>query len=155
MKSNVVRLVTEKGNESEFSRKTKPSKEMDKRIGEAIRLQRCARGKSQEWLAKELGMTFQNLQKKETGVNSVSIYQLLMLAKVLGFDANEFINRVSFINTSADQGFIPSDVSSSLLAVNGAHKLIGYYSKMSADDRRIFLGVARSMSRSDDELEVG
>ncbi len=44
---------------------------VDRHIGMRIRSRRLALGKRQEWLGDQLGLTFQQVQKYENGVNRV------------------------------------------------------------------------------------
>ena len=57
---------------------------MDIHVGSRVRLQRMLRGISQEKLGERLGLTFQQIQKYEKGVNRIGASRLFDLAKVLG-----------------------------------------------------------------------
>lgn len=50
-------------------------------IGARIREMRTARGLSQNRLAKALGLSFQQVQKYETGANRVSVTRLIQIAE--------------------------------------------------------------------------
>lgn len=56
--------------------KGKPT-ETDKIFGENIRKRRAEIGMSQEKLAERLGITFQQVQKYERGINRVSVSRLI------------------------------------------------------------------------------
>jgi len=56
---------------------------IDVHVGQRMRVRRVELGKSQEQLAAELGLTFQQVQKYEHGVNRVSASRLFELARVL------------------------------------------------------------------------
>lgn len=56
---------------------------VDKKIGARIRARRLEIGMSQETLASKLGITFQQVQKYEKGVNRVAAPTLLDLADAL------------------------------------------------------------------------
>lgn len=56
---------------------------MDVHVGQRIRLRRMVLGLSQEKLAEGLGLTFQQVQKYEKGVNRVGASRLFDLARVL------------------------------------------------------------------------
>lgn len=53
-------------------------------IGHQLRLRRKMMGLSQAGLAKQVGLTFQQIQKYERGTNSVSARRLFEFAQVLG-----------------------------------------------------------------------
>ena len=57
---------------------------VDVEVGHRIRIQRLSRGMSQTALANHLGVTFQQVQKYEKGVNRVGAGRLTRIAEVLG-----------------------------------------------------------------------
>ena len=63
---------------------------IDVHVGNRIRLRRTLLGLSQEKLASLLGLTFQQVQKYETGANRISGSRLYDLFCLLGVDANFF-----------------------------------------------------------------
>ena len=63
------------------SRRANP---MDVHVGTRVRLRRMLLGMSQEKLGEHLGLTFQQVQKYEKGVNRIGASRLFDLAKVLG-----------------------------------------------------------------------
>jgi transcriptional regulator with XRE-family HTH domain len=60
----------------------KPSP-VDVAVGRNVRIWRMARGMSQAQLASRLGVTFQQLQKYEVGVNRIGTSRLVKVAAVL------------------------------------------------------------------------
>lgn len=65
--------------------------ELDAEIGARIRQFRLHRSMSQEMLAEKLGITFQQLQKYEKGVNRVSTSALVLICKALGITPKEVL----------------------------------------------------------------
>ena len=61
----------------------KAIKPTDKLIGQNIRATRLARGVTQQELANRIGVTFQQVQKYETGTNGVRGSRLVQIAKAL------------------------------------------------------------------------
>jgi transcriptional regulator with XRE-family HTH domain len=57
---------------------------VDKRIGQRVKQRRLELGMSQERLADLLGVTFQQIQKYEKGVNRVAASRLFELSSALG-----------------------------------------------------------------------
>jgi transcriptional regulator with XRE-family HTH domain len=57
---------------------------IDVEVGRRIRIQRMTRGISQTELGEKIGVTFQQVQKYEKGVNRVGASRLTKIAKVLG-----------------------------------------------------------------------
>ena len=67
----------------------KPSP-VDAHVGARIRLRRKLLGLSQQQLAEQLGLTFQQVQKYERGVNRVSASKLYETAQVLQASVTHF-----------------------------------------------------------------
>ncbi len=63
---------------------------IDQRIGRNLRAARHAAGLSQTALAQELGVTFQQVQKYENGVNRISAATLFAAARALGLGVDAF-----------------------------------------------------------------
>lgn len=72
-------------------RETKPSP-IDVHVGSRIRLRRTLLGMSQERLGEALGLTFQQIQKYERGVNRVGASRLFDLARVLDVPISFFFD---------------------------------------------------------------
>jgi transcriptional regulator with XRE-family HTH domain len=73
--------LAEDGDERSNSRRANP---IDKHVGERVRMRRMLLGMSQERLGEQLGLTFQQVQKYEKGVNRIGASRLFDLAQVLG-----------------------------------------------------------------------
>jgi len=67
----------------------KPSQ---KQIGERIMELRKAKGLSQEYLAKSIGISRPSLAQIELGNRSVDVFELMHLSHVLGFSTDEFLS---------------------------------------------------------------
>lgn len=57
---------------------------VDIHVGQRLRLKRTILGKSQESIGKEIGVTFQQIQKYERGINRMGASRLYDFAKALG-----------------------------------------------------------------------
>jgi transcriptional regulator with XRE-family HTH domain len=73
--------------EERSSRRPNP---MDAHVGSRVRLRRMLLGMSQEKLGEYLGLTFQQVQKYEKGVNRIGASRLFELAHVLGVPVQFF-----------------------------------------------------------------
>ena len=62
---------------------TKVASEVDRQIGEVVRTRREKKGLTQAQLGKAIGVTFQQVQKYERGVNRISAATLLSCADAL------------------------------------------------------------------------
>lgn len=63
---------------------------IDLHVGKRMHLRRTMMGMSQERLASELGITFQQVQKYEKGLNRIGASRLWDVAQVLGVDVGFF-----------------------------------------------------------------
>ncbi len=92
---------------------------IDKRVGSRIRLRRKLLGYSQEKLALALGLSFQQIQKYEKGLNRVGASRLYYIAQVLQvpinffFDEilNEAINNKKLVSSSLSDPISIQDIS--------------------------------------------
>ncbi len=74
-----------------LSARARPSP-IDVHVGSRIRLRRTLLGMSQERLGDQLGLTFQQVQKYERGVNRVGASRLFDLARVLDVPISFFFD---------------------------------------------------------------
>lgn len=82
--------------------------EIDRHIGKRIRARRIAMGISQEKLGDLLGLTFQQVQKYEKGVNRVGASRLLNIAQILGVEIEYFfvgLPDAAKMQSSTDRAF--------------------------------------------------
>src|SRR5512147_2967524 len=68
---------------------------IDVHVGSRIRLRRTLLGMSQEKLGEALGLTFQQIQKYERGVNRIGASRLFDLARVLDVPIGFFFDDMS------------------------------------------------------------
>ncbi len=67
---------------------------LEKSIGARIRKRRIELGLTQVQLAGKLGLSYQQIQKYETGLNRISAGRLHMISKLLFIDLEYFFRRV-------------------------------------------------------------
>ena len=63
---------------------------VDVHVGGRVRLARLLAGRTQEWLGQQVGLTFQQIQKYESGTNRVGASNLYKIAKALDVDVAFF-----------------------------------------------------------------
>lgn len=85
---------------------SRSANEIDIHVGQRLRLARILRGLSQDELGKEVGVTFQQIQKYERGTNRVSAGRLVALAKALDLEILFFFQDLEDVQTS-DQKALP------------------------------------------------
>src|SRR5258706_6009435 len=77
--------------------------EVDAALGAAIRLRRRTLGISQEMLAVECGVSFQQIQKYENGSNRISFSRLVQIATALNCRVNDLIDVLAGADESGPQ----------------------------------------------------
>ena len=99
---------------------------VDVEVGHRIRIERLSRGLSQTALANQLGVTFQQVQKYEKGVNRVGAGRLTKIAEVLGVPVGTFFSGKEVL--ASEQGREGDESSPlKLLTVSGAFRLLRAY----------------------------
>ena len=108
---------------------------VDKLVGQNIRIFRKTKGLSQTTLGNALGITFQQIQKYENGVNRVGSGRVAKIAKVLGVPVARF-----FHNRSTDvEGDGEGDAVTELLTTPYALRMLKALSKISNNKVRLSL----------------
>ncbi len=115
---------------------------LDVALGSRIRLRRRELGLSQDQLAREVGITFQQVQKYEHGTNRVSFSRLVEIAIALRCAATELIGDLD--QPGSTTGFNRHVAS---LNAPGAAELLEAYSAIEAPrHRRAILNLARQLA---------
>jgi transcriptional regulator with XRE-family HTH domain len=99
---------------------------VDVEVGQRIRALRQDAGLSQTQLADELGLTFQQVQKYEKGVNRVGAGRITKIAQVLGVPVNQVITD----EPTARKGAQDVESPLGLLSKPGALALLRAYGKL-------------------------
>src|ERR1700752_2914611 len=99
---------------------------VDIEVGHRIRIERLARGLSQTALANQLGVTFQQVQKYEKGVNRVGAGRLARIAEGLNVPVAFFFSGDQTPSEGADH--VISGLS--FLETAGAVRLVRAYSQI-------------------------
>jgi transcriptional regulator with XRE-family HTH domain len=86
---------------SNGSRKANP---IDVHVGGRVRLRRMLLGMSQEKLGEHLGLTFQQIQKYEKGINRIGASRLFDLSQVLSVPVQFFYEELS-VGSAGAAGF--------------------------------------------------
>jgi len=80
-------FVGDAGDDDKGARRANP---IDVHVGSRVRFRRMLLGMSQEKLGEKLGLTFQQIQKYEKGINRIGASRLFDLAQVLGVPVQFF-----------------------------------------------------------------
>ncbi len=88
--------------EDRSSRRANP---IDVHVGGRVRLRRMLLGMSQEKLGEHLGLTFQQIQKYEKGINRIGASRLFDLSQVLGVPVQFFYEELAVGSPDRAGGF--------------------------------------------------
>ncbi len=115
-----------------------PNHSIDETIGIRVRLLRRRRGMKQTELGERLGVSFQQIQKYESGTNRISGSRLVRTAEAFGIRVSALLGEE---DTSAELApLFPH------LSVSGAAELIEFYGALGTKDRARLLGIARLLA---------
>lgn len=114
--------------------------DLDRALGNAIRLRRRSLNLTQEQLANACGISFQQVQKYENGANRVSFSRLVQIARALEC-------RVTDLTSALDQPQLaPADFEFlKLMTLPGAVDLLKRYEVMTPESRRLLVDLLQSL----------
>lgn len=121
--------------------------EVDAYVGARIGLRRSALGLSQSALAQQLGISFQQVQKYETGQNRISASRLHRAATVLGTSVEAFFPPVETARDRSDDGW--EALKSLTATVDGRWVAAGFPLIEDRDVRRAVARIVRALARAD------
>ncbi|MEL6839785.1 MAG: helix-turn-helix transcriptional regulator [Pseudomonadota bacterium] len=118
---------------------------VDVHVGKRIRHRRWMSGTTQQQLAENVGIKFQQIQKYETGMNRVSASRLWDIAKVLNVPVSFFFEGLD-AQPATDQsdGDMPGDI----LTDKEALELLRSYYAIPENQRRRLFDLARVLSEA-------
>lgn len=120
---------------------------LDIALGARIRIRRKTLGLSQDDLASQIGLTFQQIQKYERGANRVSFSRLVDIARTLKCRVQDLVGDLDVEGDVSDQVAIEAVQ----LKETGAVELIKAYSSiLSAGRRRVIVNIAQELAREDE-----
>ncbi len=137
-------------------RKTKgTANSVDVHVGQRLRVRRSLLGLSQEKLADAIGLTFQQVQKYERGMNRISAGRLYQFSKILDVPVAFFFEQLGSaaenqnvargFSDNDQEGFMPSDLMNSKETLD---LIRAYYSIPDEETRRNIYKFVKSMASS-------
>ncbi len=121
---------------------TKAPDPMDIALGAAVRIRRRSLGISQEALAEQCGVSFQQIQKYENGANRISFSRLVQIARALQC---RVVDLMDVLDAPDGQGAGDLDILSRM-RTPGALELLSAYERLSPETRSSLLGLLRSLA---------
>lgn len=115
---------------------------MDVALGAAVRIRRRTIGLSQEALANQCGVSFQQIQKYENGANRISFSRLVQIAKALRCRVVDLMDVLD-----APEGETQGEVDVlSRMRTPGALELLAAFEQLPQDSRSSLIGFMRSLT---------
>ena len=82
---------------------------VDQHVGSRVRLRRMLLGMSQERLGESIGITFQQVQKYEKGVNRIGASRLLQISEILDVPVEFFFEEAPHVDGRRASGMAEAD----------------------------------------------
>jgi transcriptional regulator with XRE-family HTH domain len=79
---------------------------VDVEVGRRVRTFRLEKGLSQEQLGDQLGLSFQQVQKYEKGINRIGAGRLMRIANILEIPVENFFDLPQTKRSCASRGFL-------------------------------------------------
>jgi len=123
-------------------RSTKAPDPMDIALGAAVRIRRRTLGISQEALAEQCGVSFQQIQKYENGANRISFSRLVQIARALKCRVVDLMDVLDGPDreTTADLDLLAR------VRTPGAVELLKAYEEMPPEARSALLALLRTFA---------
>jgi transcriptional regulator with XRE-family HTH domain len=106
---------------------------IDRHLGSRVRARRLMLGMSQEKLAEALGLTFQQVQKYEKGINRVGASRLLQIAGILDVGIDFFFEGVPGLRAGGLSG---NSIMAEFLTSPESDRLVRSFVGLKDDDAR-------------------
>ena len=119
---------------------------VDVHVGKRIRHRRWMNGTTQQQLAEQVGIKFQQIQKYETGMNRVSASRLWDIANVLSVPVSFFFEGIEADAAATENG--AADMPSDILTDKEALELLRSYYAIPENQRRRLFDLARVLSEA-------
>jgi transcriptional regulator with XRE-family HTH domain len=116
---------------------------MDIALGAAVRIRRRSLGISQEGLAEQCGVSFQQIQKYENGANRISFSRLVQIARALRCRVVDLMDVLDQPEGSASSGDIEL---LTRMRTPGAMELLTAFEHLTPDTRSSLLALVRTLA---------
>ena len=130
---------------------------IDAHVGRRVRLRRMLIGMSQERLGEMLGLTFQQVQKYEKGVNRIGAGRLYEIAGILGVHVSFFYEELEAEDSQAAASFGGSrqhlPVMEFMSSREGIQLSVAFMRLKDVKVRRKILDLVRSLSDDEEAAE--
>lgn len=119
--------------------------DIDLYVGKRLRRRRRLLGLTQQSLAEQVGIRFQQIQKYECGANRVSAARLFELSEALSVPIQYFYEGLSEANRQARESEQPEIIAADVLSKKETMDLVRAYYSMGEGPRKHLLDLAKSL----------
>ena len=127
--------------------------DVDIYVGKRLRRRRRLLGMTQQDLANEVGVRFQQIQKYECGANRITASRLFDLANALTVNVNYFFDGLAADGSLAPANDGPDTIAGDILSQKETLELVRAYYRLSERPRRRLLDLAKALE--DEATETG
>ena len=124
-----------------------PANPTDKAVGEKVRLQRRILGMSQTTLSDALGVSYQQVQKYETGKNRIGASRLQAIANILGVPVTFFFSEV-VVSAELSKGASNDNLAEFIASDEGMELNRAFFRIGDARLRRALVGMVKTVAVS-------
>ena len=121
---------------------TKAPDPMDIALGAAVRIRRRSLGISQEALAEQCGVSFQQIQKYENGANRISFSRLVQIARALQC---RVVDLMDVLDSPDGSNHTELDILTRM-RTPGALELLSAFERLSPETRTSLLSLMRTLA---------
>ena len=129
--------------------------DIDLHVGKRLRRRRRLLGLTQQSLAEEVGIRFQQIQKYECGANRVSAARLFELSEALSVPIQYFYEGLSELNDPIFNEPDPSIIAPDVLSKKETMDLVRAYYSMGEGPRKHLLDLAKSLEANSKPASAG
>jgi transcriptional regulator with XRE-family HTH domain len=134
----------------------KQASPVDVQVGNRVRMRRMLVGMSQEKLGESLGLTFQQVQKYEKGVNRIGAGRLFEISSILGMPIQDFFDGLTnLLPQNKAHGFAEPDDSDSVMEFmstgEGLQLSAAFMRIKDPKTRKSVLDLIKNMSKDEEE----
>ncbi len=122
---------------------------IDRHVGDRVRMRRMTQGMSQKSLGDALGLTFQQIQKYEKGINRIGASRLQHIASIQQVPISFFFEGVPGPSYALDEARSSAYVSDFLATSDGLELTKAYMSIQNVKLRRSIVGLVKEIAGED------
>ena len=127
----------------------KQANPIDAQVGNRVRIRRMLIGMSQEKLGDLLGLTFQQVQKYEKGVNRIGAGRLYEVSRILGVPIDFFYDGVASLESGLAESESPPPVMEFVSSGEGLQLSLAFMKIKDPKVRRRMLDLVKSLAEEE------